>query len=130
MADDLAQPIRTPRDGDPWSLPLESLDPSDGTLYQRGPLHDYFKRLRREGPVHWSPTGPTGPYWCATTFNDILAVDQSHGVFSSDRDIVVGDQPPDFIIKNFIQADPPVHDAQRRRCPRPWRRRGWPTWRS
>jgi cytochrome P450 len=114
MADDLAQTSTPPRADDPWSLPLESLDPSDGTLYQRGLLHDYFKRLRREDPVHWSPTGPTGPYWCVTKFNDILAVDQNHGMFSSDRDIVVGDQPPDFTIKNFIQADPPVHDAQRK----------------
>ena len=45
---------------DPWSIPLESLDPSEGTLWSRSLLLDYLKRLRQEDPVHWSPTGPTG----------------------------------------------------------------------
>ena len=58
--------------GEPWSLPLAALDPSDGTLYQRGLLHEYMRRLRQEDPVHWSPTGPTGPYWSITKFNDIV----------------------------------------------------------
>jgi cytochrome P450 len=99
---------------DPWSLPLETLDVSDGELWHTGRLHDYLKRLRLEDPVHWSPTGPTGPYWSVTRFNDIVAVDSNHGVFSSDRDIVVGDQPEDFAILNFIASDPPVHDVQRK----------------
>jgi len=99
---------------DPWSLPLETLDVSAGELWQSGRLHEYLKRLRQEDPVHWSPTGPTGPYWSITKFNDIVSVDTDHQVFSSDRDIVVGDQPPDFAIKNFIQSDPPVHDVQRK----------------
>jgi cytochrome P450 len=99
---------------DPWSLPLETLDVSAGELWQGGVLHEYLKRLRHEDPVHWSPTGPTGPYWSLTKFNDIVAVDSNHGVFSSERDIVLGDQPEDFAIRNFIAADPPVHDVQRR----------------
>ncbi len=99
---------------EPWNLPLDSLDPSDGSLYQRGLLHEYLRRLRQEDPVHWSPTGPTGGFWSITKFNDILAIDSNHGAFSSDRDIVVGDQPEGFAIKNFIQADPPVHDVQRK----------------
>jgi cytochrome P450 len=101
-------------EGEPWSLPLESLDPSDGTLYQRNLLHDYMRRLRQEDPVHWSPTGPTGPYWSITRFDDIVAIDSNHAAFSSDRDIVVGDQPEGFAPRNFIAADPPVHDVQRK----------------
>jgi cytochrome P450 len=99
---------------DPWSLPLETLDPSEGTLYQRGLLHEYMRRLRREDPVHWSPTGPTGPYWSVTRFDDIVAIDSNHASFSSDRDITVGDQPPGFAPRNFIAADPPIHDVQRK----------------
>ena len=76
---------------DPWTQPLETLDPSEGTLYQRGLLHEYMRRLRREDPVHWSPTGPTGPYWSVTSFDDIVAIETNHQVFSSDRDITVGD---------------------------------------
>jgi len=101
-------------EGEPWSLPLDTLDPSDGTLYQRNLLHDYMRRLRQEDPVHWSPTGPTGPFWSITKFNDIVSIDSNHALFSSDRDIVVGDQPEGFAPRNFIAADPPVHDAQRK----------------
>ena len=97
-----------------WTTPLETLDPSEGTLFQRGLLHDMLKRLRAEDPVHWSPTGPSGPFWSVTKFDDIVAVDSNHRMFSSDRDIVVGDQPEGFAIKNFIQSDPPVHDVQRK----------------
>ena len=97
-----------------WSTPLEALDPSEGTLWQRSLLLDYLERLRREDPVHWSPTGPSGPYWSITKFNDIVAVDANHADFSSDRDITVGDQPAEFAIRNFIAADPPVHDVQRK----------------
>jgi cytochrome P450 len=107
-------PQPSERSGEPWSLPLETLDPSEGTLYQRGLLHDYLRRLREEDPVHWSPTGPTGGYWSITKFNDIVAIEANHKVFSSDRDITVGDQPPGFAIKNFIAMDPPVHDVQRK----------------
>ncbi len=102
------------RTGEAWTQPLESLDPSDGTLWSRGVLHDYLRRLREEDPVHWSPTGPSGPFWSVTKFDDIVAIDGNHQVFSSDRDIVVGDQPEGFAIKNFIQSDPPVHDVQRK----------------
>ena len=101
-------------DAEPWSLPLETLDPSDGTLFQRGLLHEYMRRLRQEDPVHWSPTGPTGGFWSITKFNDIVAIDSDHETFSSDRDIVVGDQPEGFAPVNFIAADPPVHDVQRK----------------
>jgi cytochrome P450 len=106
---------RTTHSSNPaWSTPLEALDPSEGTLWRRGLLLDYLERLRRDDPVHWSPTGPTGPYWSITKFNDIVAVDSNHVDFSSDRDITVGDQPPEFAIRNFIAADPPVHDVQRK----------------
>ena len=106
--------LKGDRSGEAWVLPLESLDVSDGMLWHRGVLLDYLRRLREEDPVHWSPTGPTGGYWSITRFDDIVAVDSNHGAFSSDRDIVVGDQPEDFAIRNFISADPPVHDVQRK----------------
>jgi cytochrome P450 len=99
---------------DPWSLPLETLDPSDSSLFLHDVQHEYFRRLRKEDPVHWSPTGPTGGYWSITKFHDIMAVDTNHQVFSSERDIAIGDNPPDFSPSNFIASDPPVHDAQRK----------------
>lgn len=99
---------------DPWSLPLETLDPSDGRLFQNEWHFDYFQRLREEDPVHWSPTGPTGGYWSITKYKDILEVDKDFKTFSSARDIVIGDQPDDFLPTNFIAKDPPEHDVQRK----------------
>ncbi len=99
---------------DPWTLPLETLDPSDGRLFQTGQHLEYFRRLRQEDPVHWSPTGPTGGYWSITKYHDIMAVDRNHKVFSSDKHIVIGDQPAEFNPTNFISKDPPAHDVQRR----------------
>ena len=99
---------------DPWTLPLETLDPSDGRLFQTGQHLEYFRRLRQEDPVHWSPTGPTGGYWSITKYHDIMAVDRNHKVFSSDKHIVIGDQPAEFTPTNFISKDPPAHDVQRR----------------
>ena len=97
---------------DPWALPIESLDPSDGRLFENNWHHEYFRRLRKEDPVHWSPTGPTGGYWSITKFNDIVEVDKNYKVFSSERNIVVGDLPDEFNPPMFIAKDPPVHDVQ------------------
>ena len=98
---------------DASDVDLATLDPSDGRIFQANKHHAYFKRLRTEAPVHWSPTGPSGPFWSLSKFDDIVAVDSNFELFSSDTNIVVGDQDPAFTIKTFIQADPPVHDVQR-----------------
>ncbi|MFT5608068.1 MAG: cytochrome P450 [Pseudoalteromonas tetraodonis] len=111
---DTASKQTASQQSDPWSLPLETLDPSDGIIFQNEWHHEYFKRLRQEDPVHWSPTGPTGPYWSITKFNDIVEIEKNHKVFSSDRDIVIGDNPEGFSPTMFISKDQPVHDIQRK----------------
>jgi cytochrome P450 len=55
-----------------------------------------------------------GPYWSISKFHDIVAVDANHHVFSSQHNIVIGDNPPDFAPPMFIAEDPPKHDVQRR----------------
>lgn len=99
---------------DPWAMPLEDIDPSDGRIFQNEWHHDYFKRLRAEAPVHWSKTGPTGGYWSVTKYDDIMEVDKDYKTYSSDKFIVVGDLPPEFNPPMFIAKDPPVHDVQRK----------------
>lgn len=98
----------------PWSLPLETLDPSNAELFENDWHHEYFKRLRKEDPVHWSPTGPSGGYWSITKFNDIVEIDKNFKVFSSEGNIVIGDTPEDFNPPTFIAKDPPVHNIQRK----------------
>ncbi len=55
-----------------------------------------------------------GPYWSITRYKDIMAVDTDHHRFSSERDIVIGDQPEGFAPPMFIAMDPPIHDVQRK----------------
>jgi len=99
---------------DPWSIPLEVLDVSDGEIFAQNLHHEYFRRLRKEAPVHWSPTGPTGGYWSITRYHDIVEIDKNHQDFSSERDIVVGDNPPEFAPTMFIAKDQPEHTVQRK----------------
>ena len=99
---------------DPWTVPLDRIDPSRADRFQTGEHHEYFRRLRREDPVHYCAESPFGPYWSITKFNDIVAVDSNHAVFSSNRDIVIGDQMAGFAPPMFIAMDPPRHDAQRK----------------
>src|SRR6202008_2341079 len=74
----------------------------------------YFDRLRKEEPVHYCKDSIFGPYWSVTKYNDILAVDTNHGVFSSEGGITLADQEEDFQLPMFIAMDPPKHDAQRK----------------
>jgi cytochrome P450 len=68
---------------DPYSIPMEQLDPSDPLLFHRNQHTPYFSRLRKEDPVHYCASSPNGPYWSITRYNDILEVDNNHKVFSS-----------------------------------------------
>ena len=99
---------------DPWSIPLETIDPSRAELYTSGLQYAYFRRLRQEDPVHYCADSPFGPYWSITTFNDIMVVDSNHAVFSSSPTIVIGDMPAGEDPPMFIAMDPPKHDVQRK----------------
>jgi cytochrome P450 len=98
----------------PWSVPLEAIDVSDPTLFETNTHWGYFERLRREDPVHYAESPLFGPYWSITKFNDIMHVDTSHDIFSSERGITLIDRPLDFVTPNFISMDPPKHDVQRK----------------
>ena len=99
---------------DAWTLPLAQIDVSKGDLFERDEHWDYFARLRRDDPVHYCANSDFGPYWSITKFNDIVQVETSHAVFSSDRDIVIGDAPGEFAPPMFIAMDPPIHDDHRK----------------
>ncbi len=87
---------------------------SRAELFQQDRHGEYFRRLRREDPVHYCPQSAFGPYWSITRFKDIVEVEVNHDVFSSHRDIVIGDQEEAFYTPMFIALDPPVHDVQRK----------------
>ncbi len=97
-----------------WSVPLETIDVSDPTLFKTDSHWPYFERLRHEDPVHFAESPLFGPYWSITKFNDIMHVDTAHDVFSSEKGITLIDRPIDFVTPNFISMDPPKHDVQRK----------------
>jgi cytochrome P450 len=101
-------------DADPGSVPLDQIDLSQPSLFERNAFWPYFARLRAEDPVHYCAASPHGPYWSITKFEDIKYVDTAHDVFSSEGGITIGDRPPDFQAPNFISMDPPKHDQQRK----------------
>ncbi|MEX0942043.1 MAG: cytochrome P450 [Pseudomonadales bacterium] len=102
---------------DPYSLPLEELNPLQARLFQHNAHWGYFERLRKEDPVHVNESEDFGRYWSVTKFEDILYVDTHHDLFSSEGGITIG--PPvhasndGFQTRMFIAMDPPKHDVQR-----------------
>ena len=102
---------------DPRSVPLEEIDVSNPYLYQEDTWGGFFARLRREDPVHFVNSPMYGPYWSVTRYRDIMTVDTSHQVYSSDASmggIALRDVPFEFRKESFIAMDPPRHDEQRK----------------
>ena len=97
-----------------YAMPLDQIDLSDPARFRNNTMMHYFERMRAEDPVHYTAESEHGPYWSVTKYNDIMAVDTNHGVFSSEGGIVIGEQEEDFQLPMFIAMDPPKHDAQRK----------------
>ncbi|MEE4278389.1 MAG: cytochrome P450 [Halieaceae bacterium] len=98
---------------DPYSLPIDEIDPANPYLFEAGVHDSWFKRLRDEAPVHHCAGSGFGPYWSVTRYDDILTVDTSHQVFSSEPAITILDPLDDFQLPMFIAMDRPKHDVQR-----------------
>jgi cytochrome P450 len=99
---------------DPYSLPLETLDVSKAEIFEANAQGEYFRRLRNEDPVHYCADSSFGPYWSITRYEDIIAVDSNHKVFSSQDNIVIGDAPEGMETPMFIAMDGPKHVVQRK----------------
>ena len=97
------------------SIPLDAIDVSRLDLWSSDTHWPYFERLRREDPIHYCARSQFGAYWSITKYNDIMAVDTNHEVFSSDREISIFDEVKSGTdLPTFIAMDPPRHDAQRK----------------
>ncbi len=103
-----------------YAQPVEALDPAQPALFAQDAMWPIFERLRAEDPVHHTVSPTHGPFWSISRWNDIMAVDSNHQVFSSADGITLpslearaetqkrGTRP------SFISMDPPRHDAQRK----------------
>src|SRR5258708_33088656 len=99
--------------GDPWTIPLEQIDVADARIFQDDVWPDWFARLRRDDPVHFTRDSQFGPYWSVTKYKDIMKVETSPEVFSSASGITLLDQETQYRLAMFIAMDPPKHDVQR-----------------
>jgi cytochrome P450 len=100
-----------------YDIPLDKINVSQPELFRTNSFWPYFERLRREDPVHYCAESDYGPYWSITKYNDIMAVDTNHQVFSSEASlggITLRNQATDFLLPMFIAMDPPKHDKQRK----------------
>jgi cytochrome P450 len=105
-----------------YATPLDQFEVGDPELFRTDTWQPWFERLRREDPVHHTASGPYGPYWSVTRYQDIVAVEGAHQVFSSDSEaggITIFDPPADMPRESrertsFISLDPPLHDDQRK----------------
>lgn len=101
-------------DQNPYDVALDELSPANPYLFSHDKHGAWFKRLRDESPVHYCAESDFGPYWSITRYQDIMTVDTSHDVFSSEPNINIRDQAEDFALPMFIAMDRPKHDEQRK----------------
>jgi len=114
MSDSYPMPTEDQVNIDPYSLPLAEINVANPYLFAHDVHGKWFRRLRDEAPVHYCVDSFFGPYWSVTRYDDIMTVDTSHAVFSSEPVITIREPFEDFPLPMFIAMDPPKHDEQRK----------------
>ncbi len=103
---------------DPYAIPLEDIDMSNGDYFQNQQHFALFDRLRKEDPVHFYDSDLIGRFWSVTRYEDIVAVDTNHKQFSSEPSIflttIENEMDDSFKPETFIAMDQPKHDVQRK----------------
>jgi cytochrome P450 len=87
-------------------------------VWEDGPPHELFKRLRSECPVHWTARITEYPeeagFWSITTADDIHEVSRDWETYSSELGgitaLTSSIMPLELIRAMFIGMDPPKHD--------------------
>jgi cytochrome P450 len=96
---------------------LTHFDPSLPERFVDESILAFFKRLRVEDPVHYTPDSLAGPYWSLTRYADIMAVDKDARTYSSDMKyggISLLNPDDTLVLPMFIAMDEPKHQEQRR----------------
>lgn len=101
-------------DKDPYTMPIEEIDLSHPGIWQANQFLPFMERLRNEEPVHYCANSAVGPYWSIMKYKDILEVDTSPHIYSSEPTIGIVDTFEEYTLPAFISMDPPKHDEQRR----------------
>jgi cytochrome P450 len=92
----------------------------EGRLFQANQMHEAFRVLRAEAPVHWNPgTDRFNGFWSLVKYEDILHVSKHPEIFISSKGIGgsgLRNPPPGQTGGNssIITMDPPRHVKMRR----------------
>ena len=76
---------------DPYAMPIEQIDLSHPGIWQANEYLPFMERLRKEEPVHYCPESAVGPYWSVMKYADIMQVDTSPQIYSSEPTIGIVD---------------------------------------
>lgn len=92
---------------------LAAVDLTDLGLWEEGPPHELFARMRAEAPVRWNPSADGEGFWSLTRGADIVEVSEDPATFSNAkggiflRPDAIG--PLEFVRSLAIAKDPPEH---------------------
>jgi cholest-4-en-3-one 26-monooxygenase len=96
---------------------LESVEMTARELWEGGPPHAMFERMRRECPIHWTDGFEEFPgekgFWSVTLADDVHTVSRDFRTYSSELGGVVAANvgfPIELARAMFIGMDPPKHD--------------------
>src|SRR5918992_788512 len=97
---------------------LDKVLVTERDLWQDGPPHELFKRMRAQCPVHWTDRITEYPeeagYWSVTRADDVHEVSLDWATYSSELGGVTAltnaVMPLELIRAMFIGMDPPKHD--------------------
>jgi cytochrome P450 len=93
---------------------LDEIDLTSNDLFHLDNHAAIFDRLREEDPVHFQKPGANaGGFWNLTRYEDIMAVDTNHAMFSAAGSMFIDDLPDDFFVSMFLAMDPPRHTVYR-----------------
>ncbi len=100
-------------------MKLECAEIGDPGIYERDEGRELFARLRKQGPVWWTPH-PSGGFWSVLRHKDIVSASKNPRVFSSARvwgGHRIADETQTEITKgleaSMLSMDPPEHNQYR-----------------
>ncbi|GJL94987.1 MAG: cytochrome P450 [Hyphococcus sp.] len=100
---------------------LDDLNIADPKLWDGAAFWPLLQKMRAECPVHYCSDSSYGPYWSLTRYEDIMAVETNHEIFSSASKhggVIIHDDIAfhigPYVLEGLITMDPPRHEEQRK----------------
>ena len=100
-------------------MSLADIDLLDLDAFQGQLHHDWFRRLRAEDPVHWTPERDQRGFWSITKHADLITINRDAAGFSSEAqgvnipDMDAVDPAFDMRGQMMLMTDPPKHTRYR-----------------